>query len=180
MNFNQICRITIGTFHAGLSIQQLFLNNNKVKLLETHCLDNLTSLEWLKLNKNKLSHLPKPLFEKLSQLKHLEMSRNKLSIIEGLSFLGLDNLQNLLPVPPPSLKARLPAPYSLKARLNSLKAQLPFSSLKARLRVPPFPKGAVACPPFPKRRGCVSPPSLKARLRVPPFPKGAVACPPLP
>ena len=55
------------------------LTNNKIKFLESGCLDNLTSLEVLKLRKNKIVKLPKQIFEKLGRLKRLWVYVEKLS-----------------------------------------------------------------------------------------------------
>ncbi|KAK2858804.1 hypothetical protein Q5P01_003424 [Channa striata] len=91
---NNIVDIKANSFPT-LPLKNLFLNNNRISLLETGCFTNLSSsLQVLRLNRNRLSTIPAKIFQ-LPNLQHLELSRNRVRRVEGLTFQGLHALRSL-------------------------------------------------------------------------------------
>ncbi|XP_077450556.1 leucine-rich repeats and immunoglobulin-like domains protein 3 [Stigmatopora argus] len=91
---NNIVEIKANSFPA-LPLKNLFLNNNRISLLETGCFTNLSSsLQVFRLNRNRLSSIPAKIFQ-LPNLQHLELSRNRVRRVEGLTFHGLHALRSL-------------------------------------------------------------------------------------
>ncbi|XP_058487122.1 leucine-rich repeats and immunoglobulin-like domains protein 1 [Solea solea] len=80
---------------AGLQIRDLFLNNNKINVLELGALDHLGStLQVLRLSRNRISQIPVRAFQ-LPRLTQLELNRNRIRQVEGLTFQGLSSLEVL-------------------------------------------------------------------------------------
>ncbi|KAG7495349.1 leucine-rich repeats and immunoglobulin-like domains protein 1 [Solea senegalensis] len=80
---------------AGLQIRDLFLNNNKINVLELGALDHLGStLQVLRLSRNRISQIPVKAFQ-LPRLTQLELNRNRIRQVEGLTFQGLSSLEVL-------------------------------------------------------------------------------------
>ncbi|XP_041833581.1 leucine-rich repeats and immunoglobulin-like domains protein 3 [Melanotaenia boesemani] len=78
-----------------LPLKNLFLNNNRISLLETGCFTNLSNtLQVLRLTRNRISTIPSKIFQ-LPNLQHLELSRNRVRRVEGLTFHGLHALRSL-------------------------------------------------------------------------------------
>ncbi|XP_077565711.1 leucine-rich repeats and immunoglobulin-like domains protein 3 [Stigmatopora nigra] len=91
---NNIVEIKANSFPA-LPLKNLFLNNNRISILETGCFTNISSsLQVLRLNRNRLSSIPAKIFQ-LPNLQHLELSRNRVRRVEGLTFHGLHALRSL-------------------------------------------------------------------------------------
>ncbi|KAG6449620.1 leucine-rich repeats and immunoglobulin-like domains protein 3 [Manduca sexta] len=95
LNRNNIKSIDTGHFPENSSIRTLNLNSNHIKIIQEGALNNLTNLEVLKLNRNEIKSLPNHLFMNQMNLKTLELNHNKLHMINGLLFQGLSNLTSL-------------------------------------------------------------------------------------
>jgi len=75
LNDNNITRLNHDTFYEyGEHLQNLWLQNNKISVIEPECFEQLTTLEWLKLNNNEMRSLPYQLMEPvLSSLKYIDI-----------------------------------------------------------------------------------------------------------
>uniref|UniRef100_A0A8B9J5G7 Ig-like domain-containing protein n=1 Tax=Astyanax mexicanus TaxID=7994 RepID=A0A8B9J5G7_ASTMX len=91
---NNLQEVRTGAF-PPLPLKNLYLNNNRISVLEHGCLNNLSStLLVLRLNRNRLNSIPAKTFQ-LPNLQHLDLSRNRVRRIEGLTFHGLHRLRSL-------------------------------------------------------------------------------------
>ncbi|XP_041934890.1 LOW QUALITY PROTEIN: leucine-rich repeats and immunoglobulin-like domains protein 3 [Alosa sapidissima] len=91
---NNLVELRSGRY-PPLPLKNLYLNNNRISMLELGCFGNLSgTLQVLRLNRNKLSNIPAKLFQ-LPNLQHLDLSRNRVRRIEGLTFHGLPGLRSL-------------------------------------------------------------------------------------
>ncbi|KAF7208216.1 leucine-rich repeats and immunoglobulin-like domains protein 1 [Nothobranchius furzeri] len=92
---NDITELRGHCFPAGLRIRDLYLSNNKIRMLDVGALDHLAStLQILRLSRNRISQIPIRAFQ-LPRLTQLELSRNRIHQIEGLTFQGLSSLEVL-------------------------------------------------------------------------------------
>uniref|UniRef100_A0A8D3EG21 Leucine rich repeats and immunoglobulin like domains 1 n=1 Tax=Scophthalmus maximus TaxID=52904 RepID=A0A8D3EG21_SCOMX len=92
---NDITELRGHCFTAGLQIQDLYLSNNKISVLELGALDHLGStLQVLRLSRNRISQIPVRAFQ-LPRLTQLELNRNRIRQVEGLTFQGLSSLEVL-------------------------------------------------------------------------------------
>ncbi|XP_034023058.1 leucine-rich repeats and immunoglobulin-like domains protein 1 [Thalassophryne amazonica] len=92
---NDITELRGHHFPAGLQIRDLYLNNNKINVLELGALDHLGStLQVLRLSRNRISQIPVRAFQ-LPRLTQLELNRNRIRQVEGLTFRGLSSLEVL-------------------------------------------------------------------------------------
>ncbi|KAI4878864.1 hypothetical protein NFI96_012047 [Prochilodus magdalenae] len=116
---NNLVDVRAGAF-PPLPLKNLYMNNNRISLLENGCFNNLSStLLVLRLNRNRLNSIPAKIFQ-LPSLQHLstaamlilsspmpsltnavmvvidrDLSRNRVRRIEGLTFHGLHTLRSL-------------------------------------------------------------------------------------
>ncbi|XP_076012898.1 leucine-rich repeats and immunoglobulin-like domains protein 1 [Genypterus blacodes] len=92
---NDITELRSHCFPAGLQIRDLYLNNNKISVLELGALDHLSStLQILRLSRNRISQVPVRAFQ-LPRLTLLDLHRNRIRQVEGLTFQGLSSLEVL-------------------------------------------------------------------------------------
>ncbi|XP_076862555.1 leucine-rich repeats and immunoglobulin-like domains protein 3 [Brachyhypopomus gauderio] len=91
---NNLVEVRAGSFPA-LPLKNLYLNNNRISVLEHGCFNNLSStLLVLRLNRNRLNTIPAKIFQ-LPNLQHMDLSRNRVRRVEGLTFHGLHKLRSL-------------------------------------------------------------------------------------
>ena len=93
---NAIWWLTSEHFLGLGRLQRLFLNRNKLELIESNLFYRyLTGLQTLDLSRNKIATLSPNAINDLRNLVSLHLSDNMLTSIETIHFLGLEKLRNL-------------------------------------------------------------------------------------
>ena len=84
-----------GTFNHLHSLRSLYLEYNKLTIIQAGMLENLTNLSWLDIQYNEINKTEPGAFRGLSGLVDLYSSGNKLWIIKSETFKTLSALKNL-------------------------------------------------------------------------------------
>lgn len=92
LSFNQIDRLTPGSFKIGIAIQVLDLSHNKLVQLPQFIFKYLNRLKKLRLDQNNLTKLIEHVFESLLCLEELYLQSNQLETLTDRDFFTLKNL----------------------------------------------------------------------------------------
>eukprot|EP00095_Tigriopus_kingsejongensis_P001501 snap_masked-scaffold1086_size63525-processed-gene-0.0 protein:Tk01501 transcript:snap_masked-scaffold1086_size63525-processed-gene-0.0-mRNA-1 annotation:"hypothetical protein DAPPUDRAFT_300683" len=91
LSFNHIERVEYDTFRFG-KLQQLLLNDNRIKKLDSQSFVEMTRLLILSLEGNQIRQLPDETFQNLHRLQRLDLAYNRL---ESLNFAAFDSIGTL-------------------------------------------------------------------------------------
>lgn len=93
--FNQIERITAGTFAMCRKLEYLVMSHNLISRIEERAFEGLTNIEAIFLDFNHLITLPEKLLQPVENLQHFSMSNNKLIEIPEKLFMNNAKLSTL-------------------------------------------------------------------------------------
>lgn len=91
LSFNHIEKVEYDTFRFG-KLQQLLLNDNRIKKLDSRSFVEMTRLLILSMEGNQITRLPDETFQNLHHLQRLELAFNRL---ESLNFAAFDSIGTL-------------------------------------------------------------------------------------
>ena len=93
LSSNQIIQIQPGLFYSLVNLETLWLQNNKLTLLDSKLFMNLKRLTWLGLWSNQITQIELGTFDSLVNLEKLDLQNNKLTKVDNKSL--FKNCKNL-------------------------------------------------------------------------------------
>lgn len=88
-----LTRIGRNDFNGMAALDQLFVNDNVIKVIEDGSFRSLESLTWINLENNRLVHLSPSTFVGLINLRYLRLENNTNLMLKECSFAGLPKLK---------------------------------------------------------------------------------------
>ncbi len=95
LDANTIKEFSADTFEGFSALQQLYLMNNQIQLLEPRSFPSLSQLQILRLDRNKITAIPSDLFATVPQLQQLNFAHNQIETLQLTTFTNMPNLQEL-------------------------------------------------------------------------------------
>ncbi|UYV81680.1 Tl [Cordylochernes scorpioides] len=85
-SFNNIYKLSAKTFRTNNALKALYLENNKISIIQDETFLNLTNLNYLNLINNRLAKITKYMFKGLVEVIYLELGKNSITSIDTNAF----------------------------------------------------------------------------------------------